>query len=72
MKEQPPDAKKKPKDAPGCPGEVRLKSAGEVAVEHHAIPPAGPPNLKIHSRRPLPLVPDAAEKSDDTTLKKDD
>jgi hypothetical protein len=39
--------------------ENRLKFAGEVVVDHHAKPPAGPPDLKVHKRQPLPLVPTA-------------
>jgi hypothetical protein len=39
---------------------TRLKSAGEVVVEHHETPPPGPLDKQIHPRRTLPLVPDKA------------
>jgi hypothetical protein len=58
MEDQPPRPKKKPQDAPSSqPVESRLEFSGEVVVEHHTTPPAGPPDLKIHARHPLPLVP---------------
>jgi hypothetical protein len=58
MEEQPPRPKKKPQDTPSVqPVESRLEFSGEVVVEHHETPPAGPGNLKIHVRHPLPLVP---------------
>jgi hypothetical protein len=58
MKDQPPRPKTKPQDAPSPPPvESRLEFSGEVVVEHHTTPPAGPADLKIHVRHPLPLVP---------------
>jgi hypothetical protein len=39
--------------------ESQLQYSGEVAVVHHATPVAGPSDLKIHVRQPLPLIPDA-------------
>jgi hypothetical protein len=41
---------------------TRLKSSGEVMVEHHEAPPPGPPDKQIHARRPLPIVPDRPAK----------
>ena len=41
----------------GRAAETRLKSSGEVVVEHHDTPPPGPPDKQIHARRPLPPVP---------------
>jgi len=40
-------------------GEFILESSGEVVVTHLPSPPKGPPEKKIHPRRPLPPVPDA-------------
>jgi hypothetical protein len=37
---------------------TRLKSSGEVVVEHHDVPPPGPLDKQIHDRRPLPRVPE--------------
>jgi len=39
--------------------ESNLQSSGEVVVRHHDRPPKGPPDKRIHPRRPLPRVPDA-------------
>jgi len=41
---------------------TRLKSLGEVVVEHHDAPPPGPPDKQIHPRHPLPRVPERAIK----------
>jgi hypothetical protein len=41
---------------------TRLKSLGEVLVEHHDAPPLGPPDKQIHPRRPVPRVPERAIK----------
>lgn len=59
IEKQHPGPKSKPEeDASSSPGvESRLKFSGEVVVEHHATPPDGPADLKIHRRRPLPSVP---------------
>jgi len=60
MEDQPPRTPKKPQDAsPKQTAEIRLESSGEVVVEHHATPPAGPLDKKIHPRRRLPLIPNA-------------
>jgi hypothetical protein len=49
----------------------RLKYAGEVVVEHHNVPPPGPPDKTIHPRRPLPRVPERISKPEDTDSKTD-
>jgi hypothetical protein len=61
MEHPPPRPKSKPEeDAASSPAvESRLEFSGEVAVEHHATPPDGPADLKIHPRHPLPSVPKA-------------
>ena len=41
------------------PRETQVDSLGEFSVEHRDSPPPAAPNLRIHPRRPLPLVPDA-------------
>jgi hypothetical protein len=58
---RPSDPKNEPEKAVSSPPDVGspLKHSGEVVVEHRAVPPAGPPDLKIHPRRPLPPVPQA-------------
>ena len=72
MGNEPARRKKKPLDAPSSQSvESRLESSGEVAVEHHKVPPAGPTDLKIHARRPLPLVPEASSQQPEED-KKDD
>jgi hypothetical protein len=60
MEDRPPRPEKKPLTA-STPEAIEspLKFSGEVVVEHHATPPAGPADLKIHPRHPLPLVPTA-------------
>ena len=40
------------------PGEVRLTPAGKGKVRHEERPPSPPADKKIHSRRPLPPVPE--------------
>jgi hypothetical protein len=58
MPNRPTPQSDKPKDTKaGQVDETRLKSAGEVVVERHDTPPPGPPDKRIHSRRPLPPVP---------------
>ena len=60
MEDKTPRPKKKPVDASSSEAvESRLEFSGQVVVEHHATPPAGPVDLKIHARHPLPLVPKA-------------
>ena len=56
-KDLPPDEEQTEKPANGQVSEVELKPMGRVKVEHHDAPPPGPPDKKIHQRRPLPLVP---------------
>jgi len=72
MGDDPVRRKKEPLDAPSCqPVETLLESSGEVVVEHHTTPQAGPADLKIHARRPLPLVPEASSQQPEE-IKKDD
>jgi colicin import membrane protein len=54
-----PDAPKP--DAP--PAESVLEPAGELVVEVHPVPPKGPVGKQIHSRKPLPRVPDSPRDS---------
>ena len=42
--------------------ETNLEPAGEFVVEHHPVPPKGPADKTIHPRRPLPPVPEKAQK----------
>ncbi len=54
------DRKEKPAKASSSQTvESQLEYSGEVVVEHHATPAPGPADLKIHKRRPLPLIPEA-------------
>jgi hypothetical protein len=52
--------------------ETRLESTGEVVVEHHDSPPPGPPDKRIHPRRPLPLVPTARPEPEESKGKNTD
>jgi len=52
--------------------ETRLESTGEVVVEHHDSPPPGPPDKRIHLRRPLPLVPAARPEPEKSKVKSTD
>jgi hypothetical protein len=73
MGDKPARPRKKPLVAPsGQPIESRLEPSGEVVVEHLATPPAGPADLKIHARRPLPLVPNASSQPREEEDKKED
>ena len=40
------------------PGETALPQSDEVVLKHEDAPPKGPPDKRIHERRPLPLVPE--------------
>ena len=72
MGNEPARRKKKPLVAPSSqPVESRLESSGEVVVEHHTTPQAGPADLKIHPRRPLPLVPEASSEQTEEENKND-
>jgi hypothetical protein len=51
---------------------TRLESTGEVVVEHHDSPPPGPPDKRIHPRRPLPLVPTARPEPEESKDKNTD
>jgi hypothetical protein len=58
-----PDPKEMPQDPPSSePLESPLEYSGEVIVGHHTIPPKGPAEKQVHSRRPLPPVPNAPPK----------
>ncbi len=67
MSQQPPE--KEQKQVPSPPVRVtRIEPIGEVVVEHHPVPPKGPPDKTIHPRRPLPPIPEkrpAADKDKD-------
>jgi hypothetical protein len=52
-------------DAPGQAAEIRLDSAGQVAVTYSTKPPKGPPDKQIHPRRRLAEVPDAPPRKRD-------
>lgn len=56
-----PDEDQSQKPSDGQVSEVELKPMGRVKVEHHDAPPPGPPDKKIHQRRPLPPVPPAKD-----------
>lgn len=59
MKDQDPRAGEESRDiASERVATAKLKSSGEVVVEHHDAPPPGPLDKQIHPRRPLPIVPD--------------
>lgn len=68
MSEKPPKTDKT-KAAEGADA-VRLKSLGEVVVEHYETPPVAPAGLKIHARRRLPAVPEAKPKPGEEEDKK--
>ena len=69
MPEQPPrSGEESPDNASDQDVRPRLKSSGEVVVEHHAVPPKGPEDKRIQPRRPLPLVPNAPAKEDDEKI----
>jgi hypothetical protein len=57
-----PDSEESKDKSTGQAAETRLKSAGEIVVEHHDTPPPGPADKQIHPRRRLPLVPAARPK----------
>lgn len=58
-----PHSAKGPQDkAPTPPEETQLEDSGEVLVEHYDAPPAGPPDKRIHQRKPLRKVPASPEK----------
>ena len=46
-------------------GEVHLKPAGEAHVKPQDTPVEPPADKRIHSRRPLPLVPEGPDDADD-------
>jgi hypothetical protein len=73
MGDQPPERKAKTKRA-SSPRltEARIESSGEVVVQHHTTPPAAPAELKIHARRLLPPVPDAASEPSKVETKEED
>jgi hypothetical protein len=49
-------------------GESTLKSSGEVVLRYEKTAAKAPEGKRIHSRRPLPLVPDApSQKSQEKT-----
>jgi hypothetical protein len=60
-------ANKRPQDPPEPSKtlpEIKLNSAGQVAVTYSAKLPRGPSNKQIHPRRRLADVPDAPPKPD--------
>jgi len=57
MQDHDPNPPKETQPLPPQPQESPLESAGEVVVQHHTTPPRTRAPQKIHSRRPLPLVP---------------
>jgi hypothetical protein len=50
--------RKKKKQARAPAAESLLKPAGTVVISPKPSPSPGPPDLTIHPRRPLPIVPD--------------
>jgi len=44
------------------PEELELKPSGQVTVRIEQTPAPAPKGRRIHPRRPLPLVPEAAPK----------
>jgi hypothetical protein len=62
---KPRDPKKPSNAVPGRAPQVRLESAGKVAVTYRATPPKGPPDKEIHPRRRLPEIPTAPSRERD-------
>jgi hypothetical protein len=48
-----------------APGEIALPMSDEVVLKHEDAPPKGPPDKRIHGRRPLPLVPEKSREEDE-------
>jgi len=63
--------KKTEKPAQDAPAPPRLEPAGEVVVSYHPAPPSGPPDKQIHPRRPLPPIPDAPRKKEESKSDKE-
>ena len=64
MSDQEPKTKKESKERPHV-GQVHLKPAGQALVKPQENPVEPPVDKQIHSRRPLPLVPEGPDDPDD-------
>ena len=47
-----------PETGTTTPGKIVLPLSDEVVLKHEDAPPKGPPDKRIHGRRPMPLVPE--------------
>ena len=55
----------KPETGTTAPAERALPVSDEVVLKHEGAPPKGPPDKRIHGRRPLPLVPEKSREGDE-------
>jgi len=59
-----PDEKDQPRESSQT-GEMTVQSTDEVELHYQPQAPPAPEDKRIHQRRPMPLVPEGTDESDE-------